>query len=41
MALASGAPDNLTAVMFRIDSVEIPSAQPTSFWRSLGRRKSS
>ncbi len=40
MALASGAPDNLTAVMFRIDSVETPAVQPTSFWRSLGRRKS-
>ncbi len=39
LALASGAPDNLTAVMFRINSVETPAVQPTSFWRSLGRHR--
>jgi protein phosphatase len=39
MALASGAPDNLTAIMFRINTVETPADPAPSFWHSLGRRK--
>ena len=39
LSLASGAPDNLTAVIFRINTVETPPAPAPSFWRSLGRHK--
>jgi protein phosphatase len=39
MALASGGPDNITAVMFRASCVEAAPAPPPSFWQGLRHHK--